>query len=171
MERNLFDESAEEARTSYVVAVSLKVLWTFLTLFVLFGVLIALTIVLEWSKFVLPCLLGLLSGIAITGGVATSPRSRALIILLLGVLTLPGFAIYLSLMAGRSDQAFQASSAALMPFIVHALAAFTGGLIMVKTWRHMPAREGHDVLEKETPTVSKGAPAAPEKPGTAEGGA
>jgi hypothetical protein len=172
MERNFFnDESTEEVGTSYVVALSLKVLWTFLTLFVLLGVLLALTIILEWSKFVLPCLLGLLTGIAITGGVVTSPRNRALTILLLGVLTLPGFALYLSLMAGRSDQAFQASSAALMPFVVHALAALVGGLIMVKTWRHMPVREGQEEPEKEAPPVSKGGPAAPEKTRTAEGGA
>jgi hypothetical protein len=63
---------------------------------------------------------------------------------LLGVLTLPGLAVYLSFMAASSPQAYEASSSALMPFIVYALAVFIGGVALLRMWRTMA------VAQKET---------------------
>ena len=135
------DEVCERARNRYIRELSLKLLWTSLTLMTLLSVLLPLTIFLGWRTFILPSLLGLLAGISITAGVLTSLQNRALITLLLAVVTLPGIAVYLSIMAGSSPRAFDAASSALMPFVVYALAALIGGLIIVKIWQNMPARE------------------------------
>ncbi len=145
-----FDEEAgEKERNGYFLALFLNLLWTSLTLLALLGVLLPLTVVLGWSKFVLPCLLGLLAGISIFAGILTSLRNKALIMLLLGVLTLPGLAVYLGLMAVSGPQAFDASSSALMPFVAYATAAIIGGIVIVKIWQHMPARARPEEAEKE----------------------
>ena len=138
------DEAREKARNRYLLAFSLKLLWTTLTLGVLLGLLIPLTIFLGWSTFILPCMLGFLAGISLAFGVLTSPQNRARISRLLGVLTLPGLAVYLSFMAGSSPQAYEASSSVLMPFMVYALAVLIGGVALVRIWRTMP------VAQKET---------------------
>jgi len=144
-----FDEEAgEKARERYLLAFFLKLLWTLLTLGALLGLLIPLTIFLGWFAFILPCMLGFLAGISITIGVLTSLQNRALITLLLAVLTLPGFAVYLSFMAGSSPQSYEAASSALMPFVVYALAALIGGLSIVKIWRNMPVRESNKEEEQ-----------------------
>jgi hypothetical protein len=143
------DEAGQQSRNRYLLAIFLKSLWTSLTLLALLGVLLPLTIFLGWWTFILPCLIGLLAGISITMGVLTSLQNRARISRLLGVLTLPGLAVYLSLMAVSSPQAFDAASSALMPFVVYASAALIGGLIIVKIWQNMPIRERNKDEEKE----------------------
>jgi len=146
---SVFDDKVrEKARNRFISYLFLKLLWTSLTLLALLGVLLPLTIFLGWWTFILPCLIGLLAGISITAGVLTSLQNRALITLLLAVLTLPGLAVYLSFMAGNSPRAFDAASSALMPFVVYALAAFIGGLIIVKIWQNMPIREKNIDEEK-----------------------
>ena len=120
------DEASQQSRSRYLLAIFLKLLWTSLTLLVLLGVLLPLTIFLGWWTFILPCLIGLLA-----------------------VLTLPGLAVYLSFMAVSSPKAFDASSSALMPFVAYALATIIGGLIMVKIWQNMPVRERNEKVEKE----------------------
>jgi membrane protein DedA with SNARE-associated domain len=89
-------------------------------------------------------MLGFLAGISLAIGVLTSLQNRARISRLLGVLTLPGLAVYLSFMAGSSPQAYEASSSVLMPFLVYALAVLIGGVTLVRIWRTMP------VAQKET---------------------
>ena len=143
------DETREAARNRYLLAFSLKLLWTLLILGALLGLLIPLTIFLGWSTFTLPCMLGFLAGLSLAVGVLTSLQNRARISRLLGVLTLPGLAVYLSFMAGSSPQAYEASSSTLMPFVVYALAALIGGLIIVKIWQNMPIRERNKDEEKE----------------------
>lgn len=143
------DEAREKEQNRYLLAFFLKLLWTSLTLGVLLGLLIPLTIFLRWSTFILPCMLGFLAGISIAIAVMTSLRNKALITLLLGVLTLPGLAVYLSFMAGSSPQAYEASSSALMPFIVYASVVFMGGVTLVRIWRTMPAAQQE--AEKEPP--------------------
>jgi hypothetical protein len=147
------NEASEETRSRYLSAVFLRAFWTSLTIVALLGVLVPLTIVLGWGRVYLSCLLGLLTGFSIAAGLLSSPRSRALITLLLGVLTLPGFAIFLTLMAASSAQALEASSAALTPFVVHALAALFGGLIIVRIWQKMPVMNQKETLEKETSSM------------------
>jgi hypothetical protein len=156
------DEASEQARNRYILALFLKLLLTSLTLLALLGVLLPLTILLGGWTFILPCLLGLLAGISITAGVLTSLQNRSLITLLLAVLTLPGLAVYLSFMAGNGPRAFDAASSALMPFVVYALAALIGGLIIVKIWQNVPVRERNKEGEKvPTPVLT---PAKKEHP-------
>ena len=143
------DEASQQSRNRYLLTIFLKLLWTSLTLLALLGVLLPLTIFLGWWTFILPCLIGLLAGISITIGVLTSLQNRALITILLAVLTLPGLAVYLSFMASSSPKAFDASSSALMPFVAYALATLIGGLIIVKIWQNMPIRERIEKVEKE----------------------
>jgi hypothetical protein len=142
------EEMTEEEREKYVLAISLKVLWTSLIILVLIGTLIPLTIFLGWWKFYILCFLGLLAGIAITAGALISPQSRALITLLLGALTLPALALYLSNMAVRSHAALNISSAVLFPFVVYALGTMLSGLWIGKIWQKQP------LAEEETPTTA-----------------
>ncbi len=149
------DEAREKARNQYLLAFFVKLLWTSLTLGVILGLLIPLTILFRWSSFVLPCMLGFLAGISITIGVVTSLQNRARISRLLGALTLPGLAVYVSFMAGSSPKAYEASSSALMPFIVYALAVLIGGVILVRIWRTMPVAQKE--IEKEPlPVLTQG---------------
>jgi len=143
------DEAREKARNKYFLAFFLKLLWTSLTLGVILGLLIPLTILLGWFAFILPCMLGFLAGISISIGVLTSHQNRVWISRLLGVLTLPGLAVYLSIMAGSSPQTYEASSSVLMPFVVYAVAALIGSLIIVKIWQNMPIRERNKDEGKE----------------------
>ncbi len=143
------DEAGEKARNRYRLAIFLKLLWTSLTLLSLLVVLLSLAIFLGWWAFILPCLIGLLAGISITAGVLTSLQNRALITLVLGVLTLPGLAVYLSIMAVNSPRSFDAASSALLPFTVFALAALIGGLSIVKIWQNLPVKERNKDEEKE----------------------
>ena len=143
------DEAREKERNRYFLAFFLKLVWTSLTFGALLALLIPLTIVLRWSAFILPCMLGSLAGISLAIGVLTSLQNRARISRMLGVVTLPGLAVYLSYMAGSSPLAYEASSSALMPFVVYALAALIGGLIIVKIWKNIPIREQNKDKEKE----------------------
>ena len=150
------DEASEQARKKaqttylrYLLALFLKLLWTSLTLSALVGLLIPLTNFLGGLKVVLPCLLGLLTGISLTAGVLTSLQNRTLITLFLGLLILPGLAIYLSFMAGSNPQAFDASSSVLLPFLVYALASLIGGIIIVKIWRNISIMERNKDAGKE----------------------
>ena len=142
---NFFDdETSADARTKarnrYLLALTVRLLWAIVTVGGLLGVLLFLTSFFGWSKFVLSCLLGFLTGICLAAGIVTSLQNRALITLLLGVLILPGVAGYLALLAGSEPRAFEASSAALLPFVVYATAALIGALFLVKFWRHMPVK-------------------------------
>ncbi|MCL5023449.1 MAG: hypothetical protein M1497_08820 [Nitrospirae bacterium] len=154
MKEHCFEnEASEEARSQYLSAIFLRAFWTSLTIVALLGALVPLTIVLGWGRLYLSCLLGLLTGFSIAAGLLSSPKSRALITLLLGVLTLPGFAIFLTLMAASSVQALEASSEALTPFVVHALAALVGGLIIVRIWQKMPVMNQKETLGKESSSM------------------
>ncbi len=138
------DEAREEAQGRYLLAFFLKLLWTLLIFGALLGLLIPLTIFLGWSTFTLPCMLGFLAGLSLAVGILTSPQNRARISRLLGALTLPGLAVYLSFMASSSPQAYEASSSALMPFMVYTLVVLISGIALARIWRTMP------VAQKET---------------------
>jgi spore maturation protein SpmA len=56
-------------------------------------------------------------------------------------------------MAASSVQALEASSEALMPFVVHTLAALVGGLIIVRIWQKMPAMNQKETLEKQASSM------------------
>ena len=148
------DEAGAEARTKarnrYLLNLFIRLFWAIVTVGGLLGVLLFLTIFLGWSKFVLFCLLGFLTGICLASGIVTSLQNRALITLLLGVLILPGVAGYLALLAGSDPRAFDTSSAALWPYVVYATAALIVVLFLVKFWRHMPV-QGPTVEEDKGP--------------------
>ncbi len=126
----------------------MKLLWTLLIFLAFAGFLLPLTILLGWSKSALPCLLGFVAGIAISTGCLTSLQNRALITLLLGVLILPGLAVYVALLARIDPPTYDASSAVLTPFVAYALASLAAVLILVKVWRSMPAREAQNKAEQ-----------------------
>jgi hypothetical protein len=152
MEQTFFDnETDEEARTRSFFVIFLKVLWTSLMIVVLLGGLLSLTFFLDWWRFSLSCILGLLSGFSIAVGLLASPQNKALITLVLGVLMLPGFAVFLSLMAVRNVQAFETSSTILTSFVVYALVVCVGVLVLVKIWQKKPVMIQKETEEKETP--------------------
>jgi hypothetical protein len=151
------DEVNEQARNRYIRDLFLKLLWTSLTFAALLGLLLPLTVFLGWSKYVLSCLLGLLAGISLTAGIFTSLQNRSMITLLLGVLILPGLAVYASFQAGYSPQAFEAASSVLIPFLSYALATLIGGSIIEKLWQNMPVRTRREKTEEEPgPVLTQG---------------
>jgi hypothetical protein len=154
------DEASEQTRKTarkkaqnrylrYFSAVVLRVLWTSVALSAIVSLLIFVTEFFGISKVALPPLLGFLTGISLAAGILTSIQNRALITLLLGLLILPGLAIYLGHLAGSNPRAFDASISVLIPFLIYALAALFGGIIMAKIWQSMPARERQEETEKE----------------------
>lgn len=150
------DEASEETRElarnrylRYLAALFLKLLWTSLTAAALVGLLLPLTVVLGWSNFVLSCLLGLLTGISLAAGIVASLQNRTMITLLLGVVILPGLAVYASFLAGSDPRAFAAASSVLTPFLSYALASLIGGLITARIWRNLPVRERAPGAEHE----------------------
>ncbi len=150
------EDAAVKARTRFLLAIFLKLLWTLLTFLVLLGLLVPLTIFLGWWKIPLSCMLGLLTGISLAAGLSASPQNRALITLLLGVLTLPGLAVYVSLMAGSNPQAFESSSAALMPFVAYAVAAVVADIAITKIWQNMPIRNrGKEEGKEAVPALTQ----------------
>ncbi len=146
------DEAEEKARNRHLLAFFLKLLWTSLALGVILGLLIPLTILFRWSSLVLPCMLGFLAGVSLTIAVVTSLENRTRIPRLLGAVTLPGLAAYLSLMAVSSPQAYESASSVLMPFVAYALAALLGGVSLVRIWRRLPVEQ--TVVGKEPLPVS-----------------
>lgn len=152
-------EEMGEERKKHLLDIFLKILWTSLTILVVLGALVPMTIFLGWWKFILLCLLGLVAGISITTGVLTSPKDRALIALLLGVFVLPGLAIYLGSVAVRSRTAFNTYSASLIPFVAYALSTLVSGLVVGKIWQKRPVRKKEGVPAKEEAKVGEEAKA------------
>lgn len=158
----LDDEITEEARARRraVLALLRKSLTTLFVIAGFLGLLLPLTIYLHWGNASLACLLGLLSGVSILFGIATSRRTQALITTLLGVLILPGIAVYLSLMAARGPEALETASAVMTPFVVYALAGLAGGSIVTGVWRTRAdaerARGGDQAAPGAPPEVRTG---------------
>lgn len=134
------EEDAEEARDRYILNVSLKILWTSLTLLAASGVLVFLTISFGWFEFVLLCLLGLLAGIAIAIGVLTSLQNRVWITFVFGALTLPSLAVYLAAVSVKNQAAFNIYSAVLIPFVAYTVGAIISGLVIAAIWAKRPEK-------------------------------
>lgn len=137
----------EEGRKKYILDIFLKILWTFLTILVLLGALVPMTIFLGWWKFIILCLLGLIAGVSISTSVFVFPRDRIItqIALILGVLVLVSLAVYLGSVAVRSQAAFNVYNASLIPFVAYALGTLVSGLIIGKTWQKKPQLEKEEV--------------------------
>jgi hypothetical protein len=149
MEQTFFEnESSEEARTRYIVAIFLKVLWTLITTVALSGALLYIASVFGWRQSLLSAALGLSAGVAVAAALLLSQQQRVLITILWGLLILPGTAIYASIMAVKSAEAFEAMSAVLTPFIGYAFFTFAGMLIIVKIWQKSPVVEQKAQPEK-----------------------
>jgi hypothetical protein len=56
-------------------------------------------------------------------------------------------------MAASSVQALEASTEALTPFVLNALAALLSGLIIVRIWRKMPVMNQKETPGKETSSI------------------
>jgi hypothetical protein len=159
MEETVFDDEITEEsspRKRAIRAVVGKSLWTLLVIGGLLGLLLPLTIHLHWWKVPLACLLGLLTGMVITLGVMASDQNKALITTLLGTTLLPGLAVYLSLMATRGADPFEAASAVMTPFVLYAVAGFAGGRISAGIWRKRPDTAGGQAADRTAPHGPQG---------------
>ncbi len=150
---NFFDDEAgaearTKARNRYLLTLIIRLLWAIVTIGGLVGLLLFLATFLGWSRSILPCLLGLLSGMSLTAAVLTSLQFKAVITMFLGGLLLPGLAVYVSYLAGNDPRAFDAASSVLMPFVAYAAASLIGGLIIARIWHNMPARVKEEEAEK-----------------------
>ncbi|MFZ3063241.1 MAG: hypothetical protein WA148_05840 [Actinomycetota bacterium] len=133
----------EEGRKKYVLDIFLKILWTSLTVLVVLGALVPMTIFLGWWRFLALCVLGLIAGVAITAGVSVFPRDQMItpIALALSILTIVALAVFLGGVAARNLAAFNIYNASLIPFAAYGIATVISGLIIRKTWRKKITKE------------------------------
>jgi len=117
---------------------ALQLLWTSLIVLAGVGVLLPAALRLEWGRYVVPCLLGGLAGLAIAVALLGSALSRHLTGIVLGAFTLPLLAAHLGTVAIRSELEFGAYSASLLPFITWAAVAALGVLGIARIWRAGP---------------------------------
>lgn len=143
-------EELEEARERYLWAMVLRGVWTSLTVMLVLGVLASLIVLLGWGQRLLLCLLGVLAGTSVSMGLA-SARSRGLTALVLGAITLPLMATYLAAVAAQSEAAFDAHGAGLFPFMVHAIGAVLGGLLVARIWSRRLVPPRADEREQASP--------------------
>lgn len=138
----------EEAQKKYALDIFLRILWTALTIAVVVGALVPMTIFLGWWKFIILCLLGLVAGICVSTSVFIFSKDRVMtqIALTLGMLAVVGLAVYLGSVAVRSRAAFNTYSASLIPFVAYALGTTVIGLVIGTTWKTRPERR-----KEETP--------------------
>lgn len=118
----------------------LPVVWTVLTVLVVAGVLVLLTVTLRWTPHLLLCTLGLLAGASLSLALLGSVRSRERTGLVLGAIVFPMLAVWLTGLAATSSDAYFAYSAAFIPFIVHAGAVVAGGSAIAGIWRKQPGQ-------------------------------
>lgn len=145
------EDDLEDERERFFWGIILKVIWTALIILFVFGVLSSLTVFLDWWKYLLLCLVGLLAGISISVGIAGSSRNRDLIALILGAVIFPIWAAYLGSVAVRSQAAFRTYSASLFPFFAYATGAILSGLLIAKIWQKKPGRPELEEEEEEFP--------------------
>jgi hypothetical protein len=158
MDEMFFDNeitSEARARRRTILALLRKTLWTLLILSGFLGLLLPLTIYLHWESVPLASLLGLLAGISITGGILASLQSRTVIMTLLGILVLPGMAVYLSLMAVRGPETLAASNAVITPFVVYAVAGSAAGRILAWIWRKRTGADGDEAGSQAGPAAPR----------------
>jgi hypothetical protein len=114
---------------------TLRIVWTTLTLIVLAGVLVSLTMALHWTPYLLLAALGTLAGLSLLLALLGSARSRQVTGFGLGVVALPLLAIWLSTLAATRPESFTAYSAGIAPFLAYATAAVCGGMVIERVWR------------------------------------
>lgn len=130
---------------------ALRLVWTSVIVLGVVGVLLPAALLLEWGRYVVPCFLGGLAGLAIAVALLGSPQSRHLTGIVLGAFTLPLLAAHLGTVAIRSELEFGAYSASLLPFLAWGAAAALGVLGIARVWRAGPDAP-------TPPPESKGAP-------------
>ena len=137
----------EEAQKKYALDIFLRILWTALTIAVVVGALVPMTIFLGWWKFIILCLLGLVAGICISTSVFIFAKDRVItqIALTLGILAVVGLAVYLGSVAVRSRAAFNTYNTSLIPFVAYALGTTVIGLVIGTTWKRRPERRKEEV--------------------------
>jgi hypothetical protein len=150
-------DELEEAGERYFWGILLRGLWTALIFLLVLGILASLTVFLGWWQYLVMCVVGLLTGVAIVVAVLGSAGNRERVGLILGTITLPLLAAYLGGVAGRSRAEFGEYSASLFPFLAHAAGALLGGLWIGRVWRGMPERPragGHEARADGTGAAS-----------------
>lgn len=137
----------EEARERRFWEAFRRLLWTSLILVLGLGLLVGLTLRLGWAPYLLMGFVGLLAGSAIGAAYLGSHRSREVMSLVLGAITLPVLAAYLVTLAANNQAAFNVYAVSLSPFLAYATAAVVAWLGLARVWRPRPGAEGPSPAE------------------------
>ena len=128
-------QSADDASERQHWRITLRVVWTVLTVVVIAGVLAMLTVALHWTPYLLLATLGLLAGLSLLPVLLGSARSRQVTGFALGVIAIQALAAWLSTLAATSPESFTAYSAGIAPFVAYAAAAVCVGTVIDRVWR------------------------------------
>lgn len=132
-----WDDDASEQRFWGKV---LRAVWTVLIITLVAGILAALTVALQWTPYLLLSSLGSLAGLALLVVLLGSGRSRIVTGFVLGVVTLPALAAWLTGVAATTPDRFAAYSAVIAPFVAYGSAVVCGGTAIAWLWRERPDR-------------------------------
>lgn len=134
------DERLEEAAERWFWGVVLRAVWSALVVALALAVLVASSARLAWRDYALLCFAGLLAGACVSAAMRGTARSRDLTNLVLGAVTLPALAVHLAMVAATDRSAFEAESAALVPFFACGVAGAAAGFALSVAWRGLPQR-------------------------------
>jgi len=130
-----WDDDTSEQRAW---AILLRATWTTVILLAAAGTLAVLSHAFGWNPSLLLSVLGLLAGLALLAAFLGAERGRQLAGVVLGAVTLPLLAVWLSGLAAGSPDRFTAYGAAFATFLGHAVAVVTGGVLIARVWRVRP---------------------------------
>lgn len=128
----------EEARERRFWRCVWQVSWSVLLVLGVLTVLVSAAFLLDWGRYLVLALLGLLAGVAIAVAMLGSARGRQVTGLVLGAFVLPLLAMLLGAVAVRSEAEFVTWGSTLLPFLAWAAGAVAVVPALAWIWRPRP---------------------------------
>ena len=131
-------EMDEEDRSLRIRAAAVRWTWTSVAIGCFVGPLLAVTAVLGWWDASAMCLLGLVTGLAISYVALDSEQNARVLfyaMLAMGLVVLPALATFLGWVAASRNGTFTDWNATLTPFVVYALVTTAFCLMVARIWR------------------------------------
>jgi hypothetical protein len=128
----------DEERSKRIRAAAIRWTWASVAVGCFLGLLLPLTAVFQWWDASVMCVLGLVTGLAVSYAVLhPEQHAHALFyaMLALGMIVLPALAVFLGWVAASRTGTFADWNATLTAFVTYALATATLRLTLAAVWR------------------------------------